>query len=110
MASPGVLLHVLIILPTSVRVHLKPEGKSSVPQPSGAHCRARPGHADIGAHPDLLNSRFGYVSISRGSHEAMLFTNDAGKLNQELGSNMSKTSALEISQSPGVTQGIGTTL
>jgi ATP-dependent exoDNAse (exonuclease V) alpha subunit len=26
-------------------------------------------NADTGAHPDLLNSRFGYVSISRASHE-----------------------------------------
>ena len=31
-------------------------------------------HADTSVHPDLLNSRFGYVSISRASHEATLFT------------------------------------
>ena len=31
-------------------------------------------NADTGVHPDLLNSRFGYVSISRASHEATLFT------------------------------------
>jgi ATP-dependent exoDNAse (exonuclease V) alpha subunit len=29
-------------------------------------------NADTGVHPDLLNSRFGYVSISRASHEATL--------------------------------------
>ncbi len=28
-------------------------------------------NADTGVHPDLLNSRFGYVSISRASQEAM---------------------------------------
>jgi hypothetical protein len=28
-------------------------------------------NADTGVHPDLLNSRFGYVSISRASHEAI---------------------------------------
>jgi ATP-dependent exoDNAse (exonuclease V) alpha subunit len=34
-------------------------------------------HADTSVHPDLLlNSRFGYVSISRASHEATLFTDD----------------------------------
>jgi ATP-dependent exoDNAse (exonuclease V) alpha subunit len=31
-------------------------------------------HADTNVHPDLLNSRFGYVAISRASHEATLFT------------------------------------
>ena len=54
-------------------------------------------HADTGVHPDLLNSRFGYVSVSRASHEATLFTNDATKLGQQLGTEASKT-ALEISQ------------
>jgi ATP-dependent exoDNAse (exonuclease V) alpha subunit len=29
-------------------------------------------HADTGVHPDLLNSRFGYVSISRASHGALI--------------------------------------
>src|ERR1700674_14862 len=33
-------------------------------------------HADTSVHPDLLNARFGYVSISRASHEATLFTDD----------------------------------
>jgi hypothetical protein len=31
-------------------------------------------NADTGVHPDLLNSRFGYVSISRDSHEATVTT------------------------------------
>jgi hypothetical protein len=44
-------------------------------------------HADTGVHPDLLNSRFGYVSISisRASHEATLFTDDLAKLGPQLG-------------------------
>src|SRR5205807_2562963 len=54
-------------------------------------------HADTSVHPDLLNSRFGYVSISRASHEAVVFTNDATKLGQQLSAEVSKTSALEIS-------------
>ena len=64
-------------------------------------------HADTSVHPDLLNSRFGYVSISRASHEAMLFTDDMGKLGPHLGADVSKTSALEVSQASSVAQGIG---
>jgi conjugative relaxase-like TrwC/TraI family protein len=64
-------------------------------------------HADTSVHPDLLNSRFGYVSISRASHEAMLFTDDMAKLGPHLGADVSKTSALEVSQASSVAQGIG---
>jgi len=55
-------------------------------------------HADTSVHPDLLNSRFGYVSISRASHEATLFTDDMARLAPQLGADVSKTSALEINQ------------
>jgi ATP-dependent exoDNAse (exonuclease V) alpha subunit len=64
-------------------------------------------HADTRVHPDLLNSRFGYVSISRASHEATLFTDDMAKLGPHLGADVSKTSALEINQATSVVQGIG---
>jgi conjugative relaxase-like TrwC/TraI family protein len=64
-------------------------------------------HADTGVHPDLLNSRFGYVSVSRASHDATIFTNDAAKLGQQLGTESSKTSALEIGQATFVSQGLG---
>jgi conjugative relaxase-like TrwC/TraI family protein len=64
-------------------------------------------NADTGVHPDLLNSRFGYVSISRASHEATLFTNNLAKLSPQLSADVSKTSALEITQTPSVAQGIG---
>jgi conjugative relaxase-like TrwC/TraI family protein len=64
-------------------------------------------HADTKVHPDLLNSRFAYVSISRASHEATLFTDDIAKLGPQLGSEVSKTSAVEISQTPSVARGIG---
>jgi conjugative relaxase-like TrwC/TraI family protein len=64
-------------------------------------------HADTSVHPDLLNSRFGYVSISRASHEATLFTDDMAKLAPQLGADVSKTSALEITQASSVAQGIG---
>jgi ATP-dependent exoDNAse (exonuclease V) alpha subunit len=64
-------------------------------------------HADTSVHPDLLNSRFAYVSISRASHDATLFTDDMGKLGPQLGADVSKTSALEIGQASSLTQGIG---
>jgi conjugative relaxase-like TrwC/TraI family protein len=63
-------------------------------------------NADTSVHPDLLNSRFAYVSISRASHEATLFTDDLAKLGPQLGTEVSKTSALEINQAPSVAQGI----
>ena len=63
-------------------------------------------NADTGVHSDLLNSRFGYVSISRASHEATVFTDDMAKLSPQLSADVSKTSALEI-QPPSIVQGIG---
>jgi ATP-dependent exoDNAse (exonuclease V) alpha subunit len=56
-------------------------------------------HADTSVHPDLLNSRFGYVSISRASHDVKIYTNDATNLGQKLSGEVSKTSAVEISHS-----------
>jgi conjugative relaxase-like TrwC/TraI family protein len=64
-------------------------------------------HADTGVHPDLLNSRFGYVSVSRASHEATVFTNDAAKLGQQLGAEINKTSALEMNPIGSPNLGIG---
>jgi conjugative relaxase-like TrwC/TraI family protein len=64
-------------------------------------------NADSSVHPDLLNSRFGYVSISRASHRATLFTDDMAKLSPLLGTDVSKTSALEINQTSPAAQGIG---
>jgi len=64
-------------------------------------------NADTGVHPDLLNSRFGYVSISRASHEATVFTDDMAKLSPQLTADVSKTSALEFNQAPSIAQGVG---
>ncbi|MGC2162267.1 MAG: MobF family relaxase [Silvibacterium sp.] len=64
-------------------------------------------NVDTGVHPDLINSRFAYVSVSRASHEATVFTNDASKLGPQLGTDISKTSAIEIGQNPSVVQEIG---
>jgi conjugative relaxase-like TrwC/TraI family protein len=54
-------------------------------------------HADTGIHPDLLNSRFGYVSVSRASREVILFTNDVSKVTRQLTTEVSKSSAMESS-------------
>jgi ATP-dependent exoDNAse (exonuclease V) alpha subunit len=64
-------------------------------------------NADTGVHPDLLNSRFGYVAISRASHEAILFTDNMTRLNPLLSADVSKTSALEASQTQSTSHAIG---
>jgi conjugative relaxase-like TrwC/TraI family protein len=67
-------------------------------------------HADTSVHPDLLNSRFGYVSISRASHQAVLFTDNLAKLGPQLGADISKTSALEIDRASSIGLGTGMAL
>jgi ATP-dependent exoDNAse (exonuclease V) alpha subunit len=64
-------------------------------------------HADNSVHPNLLNSRFAYVSISRASHEVTVFTDDVARLGPQLAADVSKTSALAISQVRSVAQGMG---
>jgi len=64
-------------------------------------------NADTGVGPNLLNSRFGYVSISRASNEATLFADNVAKLLPQLVTDVSKTSALEINQSVSIGQGLG---
>ena len=63
-------------------------------------------NADTGVHPDLLNSRFGYVSVSRASQQATVFTDDLAKLGAQLSADVSKTSALELGNAPGIAQEI----
>jgi len=46
---------------------------------------------ELGAK-DLLNSRMAYVSVSRGAHDAQLFTNDREKLPAALGHDVSQQS------------------
>jgi ATP-dependent exoDNAse (exonuclease V) alpha subunit len=63
-------------------------------------------NSDTGAHPDLLNSRFGYVAISRASQEATLFTDDMSRLHPRLSADVSKSSALEVSQTASMSHGV----
>jgi len=64
-------------------------------------------HADTSVHPDLLSSRFGYVAVSRASHEATIFTDDVTKLARQLGTEVTKTAAFEINQSASIGHGLG---
>ena len=47
------------------------------------------------AHDQLVNSRLAYVSVSRGRYDTQIYTNDADKLGEQLGRDVSKQSALE---------------
>jgi ATP-dependent exoDNAse (exonuclease V) alpha subunit len=51
---------------------------------------------DTKVHPELINARFAYVSVSRASHDAQVFTNDASNLAERLSADVSKTSALDF--------------
>ena len=51
---------------------------------------------DTEAHPELINGRFAYVSLSRASHEAQIFTNDAARLAEKLSHEVQKISALSV--------------
>jgi ATP-dependent exoDNAse (exonuclease V) alpha subunit len=56
---------------------------------------------DTNTHPQLLNSRFAYVAVSRASLDAEIYTNDAVDLEQKLSCNVSKSSAVEFSPTLG---------
>lgn len=49
---------------------------------------------ELGAK-DLLNSRMAYVAISRGAHDAQIFTNDAAALGQALSRDVSHVPAIQ---------------
>jgi conjugative relaxase-like TrwC/TraI family protein len=51
---------------------------------------------DTEVHPELINRRFAYVSVSRASHDVQIYTNDATTLAESLSRDVSKTSALDF--------------
>lgn len=53
---------------------------------------------DTTAHPELINTRFAYVSVSRASQDARIYTNDATTLAERLSTDISKASAVEIAR------------
>jgi ATP-dependent exoDNAse (exonuclease V) alpha subunit len=58
---------------------------------------------DSDIHPNLLNSRFAYVSISRASHEAHVYTDNAASLGESLSRDVSKSAALDFTKARGWT-------
>ncbi len=58
-------------------------------------------HVDTSVHPDLISARFAYVSVSRASVDARIYTNHAASLGKNLSHDVSKSAAIEISQSVG---------
>jgi len=56
---------------------------------------------------ELINSRLAYVSVSRGRYDAQIYTNDAGRLGEHLGRDVSKPSALETVEDRGQGQAAG---
>ena len=53
---------------------------------------------DTNIHPELINGRFAYVSVSRASGNVQVFTNDSANLAESLSKDVSKTSALAIGE------------
>ncbi len=53
---------------------------------------------DTSGHPELINSRFAYVSISRAAQDAQIYTNAASSLTASLNHSVTKSSAVAIEQ------------
>ena len=51
---------------------------------------------DSHVNADLINQRFAYVSVSRGSHDAQIFTDKATSLIEKLSHDVVKSSALSV--------------
>jgi conjugative relaxase-like TrwC/TraI family protein len=59
---------------------------------------------DTTAHPELINTRFAYVSVSRAVSDARIYTNDATTLAERLNTDISKTSAVQLNEPNSQTQ------
>jgi hypothetical protein len=51
---------------------------------------------DTKVHPELINTRFAYVSISRASEDVRIYTNDDAVLSERLSTDVTKTSAVDL--------------
>jgi ATP-dependent exoDNAse (exonuclease V) alpha subunit len=47
------------------------------------------------SHPNLINSRVAYVSVSRARYDAQIYTNDKTNLGEELSRDVSHRSAIQ---------------
>jgi conjugative relaxase-like TrwC/TraI family protein len=57
---------------------------------------------DTQVHPELISSRFAYVSVSRASHDAQIFTNDIANLASNLSQDTGKSSAINFRKTPNI--------
>jgi hypothetical protein len=55
-------------------------------------------HIDTDSFPNLINNRLAYVSISRASDDARIYTNHAESLGERLASDVTKTTAIDVSK------------
>jgi conjugative relaxase-like TrwC/TraI family protein len=62
---------------------------------------------DTDVHPELISGRFAYVSVSRASHDAQIFTNDAATLTESLTHDVSKTSAIDFGKNRSPVASVG---
>lgn len=53
------------------------------------------------AGEQLINRRLAYVAVSRGRHDAQIYTNDKSQLAEALSRNVSHRSAMEPTHAPG---------
>jgi len=60
-------------------------------------------HVDTGIHPELVSDRFAYVSVSRASQDATVFTNSVERLGALVSRPHGKSSAIKTAQKIGVT-------
>ena len=65
---------------------------------------------DTEVHPELINSRFAYVSVSRASHDAQIYTNDAASLTGKLSQDVSKSAAVTFGNAQSNSMGQGLAL
>jgi len=56
-------------------------------------------NGDTATHPQLLDARFAYVSVSRARLDAEIYTNDIAGLSQKLSAEAGKSSAIEFRES-----------
>ena len=64
-------------------------------------------NADTAVHPELLSCRFAYVSVSRARLDAEIYTNNAAELAPRLSANVGKSTALDVSQTAGISTDLG---
>jgi conjugative relaxase-like TrwC/TraI family protein len=63
-------------------------------------------NVDTSVHPELINDRFAYVSVSRASHDAQIYTDSATSLATNLSRDVTKTSAVGLGNKHGAISNI----